>query len=53
MDFTSLFGRDDNSRLTSGVKETVTRKKTKKQIRILRCTLNELHQKYLSEKNSG
>lgn len=28
MDFTSLFGRDDNSRLTSGVKDTVTRKKT-------------------------
>lgn len=48
-EFTSFFERDDNSRLTSGVKDTVTSKKTKTQKIILLCSLKELHQKYFRE----
>lgn len=38
-----FFERDDNSRLTKGVKDTVTRQKVKKQKRILLCSQKELH----------
>lgn len=47
-----FFERDDNSRLTAGVKDTVTRQKVKKQKRILLCSQKELHQKYLDDKKS-
>lgn len=47
-----FFERDDSSRLTKGVKDTVTRQKVKKQKRILLCSQKELHQKYLDDKKS-
>ncbi|KAJ8722265.1 hypothetical protein PYW08_004667 [Mythimna loreyi] len=37
---------DENSRLTAGKKETITRKKVKKQIRLLNDTLLNLHKKF-------
>jgi len=46
-----FFERDDISRLTTGMKQTVTQKRMKKQRRILNDTLANLHLKYLSESN--
>lgn len=43
---------DQNSRLTSGKKETITRKKEKKQIRLLNDTLINLHIKFQKETGS-
>jgi hypothetical protein len=45
----SFFERDDNSRLTAGKKQTITRRKVKKQKRLLNDTLFNLHQKLLAE----
>ncbi|CAB3257455.1 unnamed protein product [Arctia plantaginis] len=39
---------DENSRITAGKKETITRKKVKKQIRLLNDTLINLHKKFKS-----
>lgn len=41
--------RDDNSRSTSGKKETITRQKVKKQLHILTDSCKNLHNKYLCE----
>lgn len=41
--------REDNSSSTAGKKETITRRKVKKQICILRDTCKNLHKKYLCE----
>jgi len=53
-DTTSLikefFTRDDNSRLTSGKKDTVTKNKVRMQKRLLTDTIENLHEKFLSEK---
>lgn len=43
---------DQYSRLTSGKKETITRKKQKKQIRLLNDTLTNLHVKFQKETGS-
>ena len=48
---TNFYIRDDNSRIMSGLKNTVTVKKNKKQRRILNDSLKNLHLKYLSENN--
>lgn len=45
----SFFVKDDISRATAGKKETVTRKKDKKQIRYLTDTMKHLYQKFLEE----
>ncbi|KAL0859620.1 hypothetical protein ABMA27_010747 [Loxostege sticticalis] len=42
---------DENSRLTAGKKDTITRRKVKKQIRLLNDTLLNLHKKFIN--NSG
>ncbi|XP_072945537.1 uncharacterized protein [Epargyreus clarus] len=42
----NFFIDDENSRLTAGIKETITRKKNKKQIRLLNDTLLNLHKKF-------
>lgn len=41
--------RDDNSRLTAGIKRTVTLKKVKKQRRILKDSIKHLYMKYCCE----
>ena len=49
---TDFYTRDDNSYMTPGKKETVTRNKTKMQKRLLLDSMTNLHKKYLRE-NSG
>lgn len=44
-----FFERDDNSRLTTGKKQTVTRFKTKKQKRLLSDSMLNLHEKFCAE----
>ena len=44
-----FFERDDNSRVTTGKKETVTKNKVRKQKRLLSDTLMNLHDKYCAE----
>ena len=44
-----FLSRDDNSRMTPGKKETITRHKIKKQKRILNDDLKTLHSKFQSE----
>lgn len=46
-----FYERDDISRMTSGVKNTVTANKLKKQRRVLNDSLRNLHVKFLSEIN--
>ena len=41
--------RDDNSRITAGIRETVSKNKIKKQRRILLSTLERLHHKFIME----
>jgi hypothetical protein len=41
--------RDDNSRITAGIRETVSKNKIKKQRRILLSTLERLHHKFILE----
>ena len=45
----SFFERDDNSRTMTGKKQTKTRYKIKKQIRLLSDTIGNLYQKYKAE----
>ena len=46
----AIFERDDNSRIT-GVKQTITRNKVKRQKRLMLDTLRHLFSKYQSESN--
>lgn len=48
----TLTEHDDISRMTSGIKETVTRHGTKKQKRIMTDTLSNVYEKFLLE-NTG
>ena len=48
-DIKQFYSRDDNSRLTTGKKQTLTYKKEKQQKRLLFDTVFNLHQKFLSE----
>lgn len=45
----AFYQRDDNSRITPGMKQTVTKNKLKMQKRILMSSLKDLHDKFLSE----
>jgi hypothetical protein len=45
------FLRDDISRMTTGIKNTVTRNQVKKQRRVLLDTIKNIHRKVLSEKD--
>lgn len=45
----NFFERDDNSRATAGIKETITRRKMKKQKRILLNTIEKLFEKFRLE----
>lgn len=44
-----LFTRDDNSRMTTGKKQTITKNKVKEQKRLLLDTMINLHEKFSSE----
>ena len=44
--------RDDNSTLTAGKKQTITRQKEKKQLRFLEDTMSNLHAKFNAENDS-
>ena len=44
-----FYCRDDNSRLVAGMKKTLTKRKIKKQRRILNDSLLNLHKKFLTE----
>jgi hypothetical protein len=44
-----FFTRDDNSRMTTGKKQTVTKNKVKEQKRLLLDTMSNLHEKFSSE----
>lgn len=46
-----FFERDDNSRMTTGIRQTVTRNKIKHQKRLMLDTLSNLYSKYQSEHN--
>lgn len=46
---TNFFTRDDNSRSTTGKKETLTKHKDKQQKRLLNDSMRNLHVKYCSE----
>lgn len=45
----AFFTRDDNSRITTGKKQTVTKNKVKEQKRLLLDSLTNLHEKFSSE----
>ena len=45
----TFYQRDDNSRITPGMKQTVTKNKLKMLKRILMSSLKDLHDKFLSE----
>ena len=45
--------RDDNSRMTTGKRDTVTEKRNKKQKRLLSDTIQNIHAKYLAEYRSS
>ena len=49
----SFFQRDDNSRITTGKKQTVTKKKVKKQKRLLLDTIANLHEKFCAENSNS
>ena len=44
-----FFERDDVSRLTAGVKQTITRLKVKKQKRIMNDSMKNLYKKFIEE----
>ena len=44
-----FFERDDNSRITTGKKQTVTRNKIKRQKRLLNDSIRNLHEKFVAE----
>jgi len=48
-----FFNRDDNSRLTTGRKDTVTKHKVRMQKRLLSDTMCNLHEKFCSEYSSN
>ena len=48
-DVEAFYARDDNSRMTTGVKNTITRLKMKKQRRLLTETMKNLHRKFSAE----
>lgn len=48
-DIHSFFERDENSRMTPGIKQTITVRKMKKQKRLLTASLQELYNKYIIE----
>ncbi|XP_052255952.1 uncharacterized protein LOC127861484 isoform X1 [Dreissena polymorpha] len=50
---TDFFERDDNSRIKAGKKSTITRRKVKKQIRLMNDSLTNLHKKFLYENSSN
>ena len=50
---TDFYTRDDNSYMTPGKKETVTRNKTKMQKRLLLDNMTNLHNKYLRENSES
>jgi hypothetical protein len=45
----SFFERDENSRVTPGIKQTITVRKMKKQKRLLTASLQELYDRYVTE----
>lgn len=45
----AFYERDDISRLTSGIRETITRQGEKRQKRILNDTIEKIHERYLLE----
>jgi hypothetical protein len=47
----TLFERDDNSRMTTGLKKTITKQKDQRQKRFMLDTLRNLYMKYESESN--
>lgn len=49
-DIHSFFERDEDSRMTPGIKQTVTVRKMKKQKRLLAAGLQELYNKYIKTK---
>lgn len=48
-DIHSFFERDKNSRMTLGIKQTITVRKMKKQKRLLTASLQELYNRYIIE----
>ena len=50
---TAFYLRDDNSKITPGKKDSITRFKQKMQKRFLLDTMSQLHKKYLSENPFG
>lgn len=48
-DIHSFFERDKNSRMTPGIKQTITVRKMKKQKRLLTASLQELYNRYIIE----
>jgi hypothetical protein len=52
-DVVSFFERDDNSRITTSKKDTITRGGIKKQRRLLQDTMFNLHKKYCAERPLG
>ncbi|XP_070408481.1 uncharacterized protein [Nothobranchius furzeri] len=49
----AFYTRDDVSRITTGKRQTITWKKTKKQKRFLLDTMKNLHMKFLAEEQSS
>jgi len=49
----TFFTRDDNSRITTGRKQTITKNKVKKQKRFLADTMKNLHKKFLTENTNN
>ena len=49
----AFFSRDDASRMTTGKKQTITKKKMKMQKRFLVDTMKNLHRKFLAENNTS
>lgn len=45
----AFYERDDISRLTSEIRETITRQGEKRQKRILNDTIEKIHERYLLE----
>lgn len=45
----TFYERDDISRITSGIRDTITRQGEKRQKRILNDTIEKIHEKYLLE----
>lgn len=48
-DILRFLERDENSRITTGIKQTITVRKVRKQKRLLNASLQDLHQRYVLE----